>query len=1095
MVKLGYGRTSTTWLCKDRKSTYKVLKVGAADATHREKKAFERIELAAAQLGHADSICVRQPERIFDFDRIGQTYNCFVFEPLGPNLLEFTNQPSNRPFGSQKVRWVATYLLRAMDFLHTNGVAHTDIKLDKIQITLPDEQERYLDAFCASERLSPSIAKIGGDNTLVTASREMKQDELGYPIICDFGSAVFDEERYQGAVQALPYRAQEVILGAAWGHKIDIWNFGVLIWEMLFAEQIFGSTDENGSIESMIKYIGAPPRDFLDACAHSQAFFDSDDAVKLEDRIEEGTSDPEILDFLRCAWQDAMDPVTLRGHLLAKSVGTPSGDKVNDKDDEGGHTSTTTSTRRNASGNVSSVYSGNKVKHLKKEDGIPLWRKDIQYDFLRLVFYDQTRCFTRHSDGTKGHTFTDIYIDSMAKSSKCSKILKEKLTQDQDGAVSMAMVCLLVNVGRMNTTLNFFPEMRAQLRTYHSIPALQAHQDPNAYKQLQDAPRLKSILKGATEDEPQPSTMDEIKNASIPRTNPVNLIFVMSQYAPKISELHFSAPRDFFDLVMRSSLSSSSRARAFLWLIWWYLESDFSPGALPVKVPPLESLTEEQAALENLDTEDEKTFGEVKRKERIAILASEPSPAMTALKRARKEKGLDKSGPNASEDEASEIGWQKDSVSGRPSGLHLEAGSDYTRSPSPAENRGFQAVNASGKAGGNMQINRLLNNDESMTDASPSQPAAPAPAPVKKGPGRGNWRRNKPKPDTVPIAARGPSQTQPATPGSSALGQQGGGLNPFSPPHGANITFQTRLNPDHVPTPSYQAQKRSRGMTQHQSAVVNYRKQQIDYTLDKRISKVHVRARSKREGEGAMLRAWKRIKRLPADYDSEEESVRVRRGGAGGKDKNEKDEHKAGGGGGKENIEHHHHLEDIDLARRPRVFMAGMGRVNGEESDVGEEARSLARSFRRASRRLERWEESGTPGHAMIRRRQQLQLQQQQQQEEDSMRPPPPSTNRRSMTVARPYMDIPPANGRNSLSRQRSSGTGKSRDNRMGSGTPGQEKAAGRGRGVAAEGDEEEEDGQEGGGELDEEDRELLGEVDADESGEEEDEDEEMGDD
>ncbi|KAI7218688.1 hypothetical protein KC333_g3435 [Hortaea werneckii] len=813
-----------------------------------------------------------------------------------------------------------------------------------------------------------------------------------------------------------------------------------------------------------------------------------------------------------------------------QSVGTPSGDKVNDKDDEGGHTSTTTSTRRNASGNVSSVYSGNKVKHLKKEDGIPLWRKDIQYDFLRLVFYDQTRCFTKHSDGTKGHTFTDIYIDSMAKSSKCSKILKEKLTQDQDGAVSMAMVCLLVNVGRMNTTLNFFPEMRAQLRTYHSIPALQAHQDPNAYKQLQDAPRLKSILKGATEDEPQPSTMDEIKNASIPRTNPVNLIFVMSQYAPKISELHFSAPRDFFDLVMRSSLSSSSRARAFLWLIWWYLESDFSyedsqrnpfgqgqygegeegPGALPVKVPPLESLTEEQAAQENLDTEDEKIFGEVKRKERIAILASEPSPAMTALKRARKEKGLDKSGPNASEDEASEIGWQK--VSGRPSGLHLEAGSDYTRSPTPVENRGFQAVNSSGKAGGNMQINRLLNNDESMADASPSQPTAPAPPPVKKGPGRGNWRRNKPKPDTVPLAARGgesnhhvpllpntsqgsfsvqdsgPSQTQPATPGSNALGQQGGGLNPFSPPHGANITFQTRLNPDHVPTPSYQAQKRSRGMTQHQSAVVNYRKQQIDYTLDKRISKVHVRARSKREGEGAMLRAWKRIKRLPADYDSEEESVRVRRGGGGGsKDKNEKDEHK----GGKENVEH---LEDMDLSRRPRVFMAGMGRVNGEASDVGEEARSLARSFRRASRRLERWEESGVPGHAMIRRRQQLQ--QQQQQEEDSMRSPPPPNRRSNMTVARPYMDIPPAANRRSLPRQRSGGTGKSRDNERtgGSGTPGQPKAVG--RGGVVEGEEEEDgegEGEGGGGELDEEDRELLGEVDADES--EEDEDEEMGDD
>src|ERR1700750_1505752 len=154
--------------------------------------------------------------------------------------------------------------------------------------------------------------------------------------------------------------------------------------------------------------------------------------------------------------------------------------------------------------------------------------------------------------------------------------------------------------------------MRAQLRTYHSIPSLQAHQDPNAYKQLQDAPRLKSILKGATEDVEQPSTIEDIKAAPIPRTNPVNLIFVLAQFAPKISEIHFDVPRDFFDLVMKETLSSASRATAFLWLMWWYLESDFSlndalnnpygPGRhakdsdekeLPLRCPPFDTLTEE----------------------------------------------------------------------------------------------------------------------------------------------------------------------------------------------------------------------------------------------------------------------------------------------------------------------------------------------------------------------------------------------------------------------------------------------------------------------------------------------------------------------
>ena len=181
--------------------------------------------------------------------------------------------------------------------------------------------------------------------------------------------------------------------------------------------------------------------------------------------------------------------------------------------------------------------------------------------------------------------------------------------------------------------------MRAQLRTYHSIPSLQAHQDPNAYKQLQDAPRLKSILKGATEDVEQPSTIEDIKAHAIPRTNPVNLIFVLAQYAPKISEIHFFPPRDFFDLVMRSALSSRSRATAFLWLMWWYLESDFSkeaalsnpfgPGqygtegdptnGMPIKCPKFKHLGEEEVALENVDTEEEKVFGELKRKERIGV--------------------------------------------------------------------------------------------------------------------------------------------------------------------------------------------------------------------------------------------------------------------------------------------------------------------------------------------------------------------------------------------------------------------------------------------------------------------------------------------
>jgi Ino eighty subunit 1 len=106
--------------------------------------------------------------------------------------------------------------------------------------------------------------------------------------------------------------------------------------------------------------------------------------------------------------------------------------------------------------NPQSIYTGNKVRHIKKDDGDPLWRKDIQYDFLKLVFEDDRAVFTNsyEPDNIKKQTFANLYIDTMARSSKTSKILRDKLLTEHEPAKNMAMVCLLVNLGRMNTTLN-----------------------------------------------------------------------------------------------------------------------------------------------------------------------------------------------------------------------------------------------------------------------------------------------------------------------------------------------------------------------------------------------------------------------------------------------------------------------------------------------------------------------------------------------------------------------------------------------------------------------------------------------------------------
>ncbi|KAK5167284.1 hypothetical protein LTR04_007371, partial [Oleoguttula sp. CCFEE 6159] len=574
------------------------------------------------------------------------------------------------------------------------------------------------------------------------------------------------------------------------------------------------------------------------------------------------------------------------------------------------YTSTTQTTRRNANGSVSSVYSGNKIRHLKKEDGVPLWRKDIQYEFLRTVFEDETAVFTKYSDGTKGHTFADIYIDAMAKSSKCSKILKEKLLTEPKAAINMAMVCLLVNVGRMNTTLNFFPEMRAQLRTYHSIPVLQAHQDANAYKQLQDAPRLKSILKGATEDTEQPDTIEKIMAAPVPRTNPVNLIFVLSQYAPKISELHFFPPRDFFDLVMKSALSSKSRANAFLWLVWWYLESDFSKkaaldnpfgpgqesngsdphgeaGDVPLKVPAFEYLNEEQAAAENIDTAEEQFFGEQKRKERIAILASDMAPVVSGPKpkSSTKKAHTFHAAFVPSETDGTTSPVRSPVVQGMASnGVHAKglprqisnyteqayhSESEVTRSPSPPLLQPFQVVNVPPKPTSGMNINTLLNET-----TPPAANPILTPSINRPGPGRGNWRR-KNKSHGPPPVRRTPATTTPAPfimePQTAMTAQQSTGPHSQDPQFTAGVQFTSFLPPnqplianpftynnplpprvrkskyDHSPPHSSHLDlsdpdthpaitpRRTRPLTQHQVAISRYRKERVDYILDRQM--------------------------------------------------------------------------------------------------------------------------------------------------------------------------------------------------------------------------------------------------------------------
>lgn len=357
--------------------------------------------------------------------------------------------------------------------------------------------------------------------------------------------------------------------------------------------------------------------------------------------------------------------------------------------------------------------------------------------------------------------------------------------------------------------------MRAQLRTYHAIPSLQAHQDPNSYKQLQDAPRLKSILKGASEDRAEPNTLEKIKDAEIPRTNPVNLIFVLAQYAPRITELHFPPGHDFYDLIMKTALSSKSRATAFLWLMWFYLESDFTEegadenpfgsgvdygtGVRNQGVPRFGILYGDEVEAENVDTTEEVAYGQSKMRERKRIIEADQIAFQA-------EQGPPKRGPkpklhlppdDGGHNPASymnRIRPKHEEYGTSPAGLirmrpKYESDMDSTRSTPPP--RGFTS--------GSMRIHSVLNNKnrglkQSMMESSPIAQGDPPPSIVR------------------------------------------------------------RLRP----------------LTAHQIAVERNRNQRVNYILLRAVRKEHHRARKIRRQEGAFYRAARRCEQMPDPFDDSE---------------------------------------------------------------------------------------------------------------------------------------------------------------------------------------------------------------------------------
>ena len=147
-------------------------------------------------------------------------------------------------------------------------------------------------------------------------------------------------------------------------------------------------------------------------------------------------------------------------------------------------------------------------------------------------------------------------------------------------------------------------------------------------------------------------------------------------------------------------------------------------------------------------------------------------------------------------------------------------------------------------------------------------------------------------------------------------------LDPSSPaPSGSGLPGSTHDAGHH---------RRSRPLTAHQIAVERNRQQRIEYLLDRRMRRSFARSKKTRNRDGALWRAWARHEAMENPFENSEEDEKY-------------------AGTGKETASHHAGSKD-------RGF-GGSITLDAEQDDYGEEVAAYAAAVRRTSRRLDRWED------------------------------------------------------------------------------------------------------------------------------------------
>ncbi|KAJ5205702.1 hypothetical protein N7491_003671 [Penicillium cf. griseofulvum] len=279
LVKVGWGVSSTVWLARDlyieNPESVVALKIANNNASSAGIEREVEGHISTADPSHRGRSLIRTSLDSFEVKGLEGSYLCLVYPPMREPLSIYQRRFDDRKMPLPLIKTYIRALLTGLDYLRKEcRIVYTDLKLENIMVSFEDPT--VLSDFINSELEKPMAFKINSTGRPVYQSRNdfgPLKSLRSIPQLIDFGLATRLEENDDWGIWPIQpdhYQAPEVILGNGWQMPADIWNLGILLWDIIEGKELFrcihdqqGRYDAKLHLAEMIALLGPPPPEVI----------------------------------------------------------------------------------------------------------------------------------------------------------------------------------------------------------------------------------------------------------------------------------------------------------------------------------------------------------------------------------------------------------------------------------------------------------------------------------------------------------------------------------------------------------------------------------------------------------------------------------------------------------------------------------------------------------------------------------------------------------------------------------------------------------------------------------------------------------------